>query len=197
MLTFSVKIGTMNARNELQKMLAGELYEAWDAELTSMRDKARQLLAKYNTMTGAPLEERNEVLRQLLGSCSGIDIQPPFYCDYGVHILAGKNFFMNFNCVILDCAKVTIGDNVMCGPYVQIYTAYHPVEASKRVEGPELAAPVTIGNNVWLGGGAIICPGVSIGDNTTIGAGAVVTKDIPANVFAAGNPCRVIRSLEE
>jgi len=152
-------------KTELRKMLAGELYEAWDAELTSMRDKARQLLAKYNTMTGAPLEQRTEVLRQLLGNCSGIDIQPPFYCDYGVHIFAGKNFFMNFNCVILDCAKVTIGDNVMCGPYVQIYTAYHPVEASKRVEGPELAAAVTIG------------------------------KDIPANAFAAGNPCRVIRNL--
>ena len=102
---------------------------------------------------------------------------------------------MNFNCVILDCARVTIGDNVMCGPYVQIYTAYHPVQALERTKGPELAAPITIGDNVWLGGGAIICPGVTIGDNTTIGAGSVVTKDIPANVFAAGNPCRVIKNL--
>jgi maltose O-acetyltransferase len=103
---------------------------------------------------------------------------------------------MNFNCVILDYAKVTIGDNVMFGPYVQIYTAYHPVLAPERIKGPELAAPVIIGNNVWLGSGAIICPGVTIGDNTTIGAGRVVTKDIPANVFAAGTPCRVIKDIE-
>ena len=180
---------------ELQKMLNGELYEAWDEELTAMRDNARQLLSRYNTLISAPLEERNDVLRQLLGACSSIDIQPPFFCDYGSHIFAGKNFFMNFNCVILDCAKVTIGENVMCGPYVQIYTAYHPVQALERIKGPELAAPITIGNNVWLGGGAIICPGVTIGDNTTIGAGSVVTKDIPSNVFAAGNPCRVIKNL--
>lgn len=186
----------MNLNSELQKMLSGELYEAWDEELVSMRDKARQLLSRYNTLIGAPLEERNEILSRLLGNCSSIDIQPPFFCDYGAHIFAGKNFFMNFNCVILDCAKVTIGDNVMCGPYVQIYTAYHPVLASERIKGPELAAPITIGNNVWLGGGAIICPGVTIGDNTTIGAGSVVTKNIPANVFAAGNPCKVIKSLE-
>jgi len=185
----------MSMNSELQKMLSGELYEAWDEELTAMRDNARQLLSRYNTLIAAPLEEKNEILRQLLGSCSTIDIQPPFFCDYGSHIFAGKNFFMNFNCVILDCARVTIGDNVMCGPYVQIYTAYHPVQALERTKGPELAAPITIGDNVWLGGGAIICPGVTIGDNTTIGAGSVVTKDIPANVFAAGNPCRVIKNL--
>lgn len=186
----------MNLNSQLHKMLSGELYEAWDEELVSMRDKARQLLSRYNTLIAAPLEERNAVLSQLLGSCSTIDIQPPFFCDYGAHIFTGKNFFMNFNCVILDCAKVTIGDNVMCGPYVQIYTAYHPVQASERIKGPELAAPITIGNNVWLGGGAIICPGVTIGDNTTIGAGSVVTKNIPANVFAVGNPCKVIKNLE-
>jgi maltose O-acetyltransferase len=186
----------MDRISELQKMLNGELYEAWDEELTAMRDKARLLNAKYNTLMGAPLDERNSILKELLGQCSSIDIQPPFFCDYGTHIFAGKNFFMNFNCIILDCAKVTIGNNVMCGPYVQIYTAYHPVLASERNKGPELAAPIIIGDNVWLGGGAIICPGVTIGENTTIGAGSVVTKDIPANVFAAGNPCRIIRSLE-
>lgn len=177
-------------------MLDGELYEAWDEQLEKMRDNARKLLARYNTLTGASLEERNVLLRQLLGRCSGIDIQPPFFCDYGSHIFAGKNFFMNFNCVILDCARVTIGDNVQCGPYVQIYTAYHPLEAHIRIEGPELASPVNIGDNVWLGGGVIICPGVTIGNNTTIGAGSVVTRNIPANVFAAGNPCRVIRNLD-
>ena len=186
----------MREKSELQKMLDGELYKAWNEELTAMRNEARQLNSRYNTLMGASLEERNAILRLLLGRCSSIDIQPPFFCDYGVHIFTGKNFFMNFNCVTLDCAKVTIGDNVMCGPYVQIYTAYHPVLAAERIKGPELAAPVTIGNNVWLGGGAIICPGVTIGDNTTIGAGSVVTKDIPANVFAAGNPCRVIKNLE-
>jgi maltose O-acetyltransferase len=182
-------------KSELQKMLDGELYQAWDKELVVMRDNARTLLSKYNLMIAAPLEERTAVLKDLLGNCSTIDIQPPFFCDYGSHIFAGKNFFLNFNCVILDCAKVTIGDNVMCGPYVQIYTAYHPVMAAERIKGPELASPITIGDNVWIGGGAIICPGVTIGDNTTIGAGSVVTKDIPANVFAAGNPCKVIRRL--
>lgn len=177
-------------------MLDGDLYNAADAELTTMRADARKLLAKYNTMLAEPLEDRNVVLAKLLGRCSTIDIQPAFYCDYGVNIFAGKNFFMNFNGIILDCARVTIGDNVMCGPNVQIYTAYHPVLASERIKGPELAKPITIGDNVWIGGGAIICPGVTIGENTTIGAGSVVTKDIPANVFAAGNPCRVIRVIE-
>ncbi|WP_207429948.1 sugar O-acetyltransferase [Sabulibacter ruber] len=185
----------MEDKSELQKMLDGELYQVWDQVLVQMRDKARLLLSRYNALMGAPLEERNSVLKDLLGGCSTIDIQPPFFCDYGAHISVGENFFMNFNCVILDCAKVTIGDNVMCGPYVQIYTAYHPVIASERIKGPELASPITIGDNVWIGGGAIICPGVTIGSNTTIGAGSVVTKDIPADVFAAGNPCRVIRSL--
>lgn len=176
-------------------MLNGELYEAWDDELTAMRDRARIILHEYNRLMGATLGEKNQVLKQLIGKCSTIDIQPPFFCDYGTHILVGDNFFMNFNCVILDCAKVTIGNNVQCGPYVQIYTAYHPVLAAERIKGPELAAPITIGDNVWIGGGAIICPGVTIGNNTTIGAGSVVTRDVPANVFAAGNPCRVVKEL--
>jgi maltose O-acetyltransferase len=182
-------------KTELQKMLDGELYVAGDQQLVDMRDNARKLMSQYNQMIAEPLEKKNAVLKHLLGKCGNIDIQPPFFCDYGKHIIAGENFFMNFNCVILDCAMVTIGDNVMCGPYVQIYTAYHPVVAEERIKGPELAAPITIGDNVWLGGGAIICPGVTIGSNTTIGAGSVVTKDIPAGVFAAGNPCRVIRTI--
>jgi maltose O-acetyltransferase len=182
-------------KTELQKMLDGELYDASDETLSAMRDKARKLTALYNQQMGAPLESRNETLKQLIGKCSTIDIQPPFFCDYGSNIIAGENFFMNFNCVILDCALVTIGNNVMCGPYVQIYTAYHPLVAEERIKGPELAAPITIGDNVWLGGGVIICPGVTIGNNTTIGAGSVVTKSIPDNVFAAGNPCRVIKEI--
>jgi len=178
----------MREKSELQKMLDGELYKAWNEELTAMRNEARQLNSRYNTLMGASLEERNAILRLLLGRCSSIDIQPPFFCDYGVHIFTGKNFFMNFNCVTLDCAKVTIGDNVMCGPYVQIYTAYHLVLAAERIKGPELAAPVTIGNNIWLGGGAIICPGVTIGDNTTIGAGSVVTKIFRQMYLLRGTP---------
>lgn len=182
-------------KTELQKMLSGELYEAWDEELIKMRAKARLLLHQYNQLMTAASEEKNNLLKQLLGKCSTIDIQPPFFCDYGTHIIAGENLFMNFNCVILDCALVTIGNNVQFGPNVQIYTAYHPVIAQERIKGPELASPITIGDNVWLGGGAIVCPGVTIGDNTTIGAGSVVTRDMPDNVFAAGNPCRVIKKL--
>jgi maltose O-acetyltransferase len=182
-------------KTELQKMLDGELYDASDETLSAMRNNARQLLAQYNQQMGAALDVRNQTLKQLLGKCSSIDIQPPFFCDYGSNIVIGENFFMNFNCVILDCALVTIGKNVMCGPYVQIYTAYHPLVAEERIKGPELAAPITIGDNVWLGGGVIICPGVTIGSNTTIGAGSVVTKSIPDSVFAAGNPCRIIKEI--
>jgi maltose O-acetyltransferase len=182
-------------KTELQKMLDGELYQAWDEELVNMRATARQLTHNYNQLMAASKEEKDVVLKQLLGKFSTAFIEPPFYCDYGTHILAGENLYMNFNCIILDCALVTIGNNVQFGPYVQIYTAYHPLAAKERIKGPELAAPITIGDNVWIGGGAIVCPGVTIGSNTTIGAGSVVTRTIPDNVFAAGNPCRVIRTL--
>jgi maltose O-acetyltransferase len=182
---------------ELEKMLAGELYAANDEQLMEMRHKARRLLTKYNHTSYENLEEKISILRKLFGKVEdNTDIQAPFYCDYGIHIFAGKNLFINFNCTILDCATVTFGDNVAIAPNVQIYTAYHPLIASERIKGPELAAAIIIGNNVWIGGGAIICPGVTIGDNTTIGAGSVVTRSIPANVFAAGNPCRVIKKLE-
>lgn len=176
-------------------MLDGELYDASDAQLTAMRARARQLLFQYNQLTAASRESKMAILQQLLGRSSNANIEPPFYCDYGRHILAGENFYMNFNCVILDCARVTIGDNVQFGPSVQVYTAYHPLKASERIKGPELAAPIVIGDNVWIGGGAIICPNVTIGQNTTIGAGSVVTRSIPEGVFAAGNPCRVIKTI--
>jgi maltose O-acetyltransferase len=141
-------------------------------------------------------KERSQLLHQLFAKVGkNAKIVPNFYCDYGCHIYVGDNFYMNYGCVILDCHTVHIGDNVLCAPYVQIYTAYHPVDPNIRLTGKELAAPIKIGNNVWIGGGAIICPGVTIGDNTTIGAGSVVTKSIPENVVAAGNPCRVIREL--
>lgn len=181
---------------ELEKMISGELYNAGDAELVAARSKARQLFTQYNAASYDDKETKTALLKQLLGSSKGnIDIQSPFYCDYGFNIITGDNLFLNFNCIILDCARVNFGDNVFLAPNVQLYTAYHPVIAAERIKGPEYAAPITIGNNVWLGGGVIVCPGVTIGDNTTIGAGSVVTKSIPANVVAAGNPCRVIREL--
>jgi maltose O-acetyltransferase len=183
-------------KTELQKMLDGELYDASDAELVAGRSKARKLFTQYNALSYDDKDGKKAILRELLGGFqNSIDIQSPFYCDYGFNIFAGDNLFLNFNCIILDCARVTFGDNVFLAPNVQIYTAYHPVIASERIKGPEYAAPITIGNNVWLGGGVIVCPGVTIGDNTTIGAGSVVTKNIPANVVAAGNPCKVIREL--
>jgi maltose O-acetyltransferase len=183
-------------KSEREKMLNGELYNAYDEELFALRAKARALLAQYNQTPHEQVEQRATVLKQLLGSFKKrIDIQAPFYCDYGCNIFAGENLYANFNCVILDCATVTIGNNVFFGPNVQLYAATHPIIASERIKGPELAFPIHIGDNVWLGGGVIVCPGVTIGNNTTIGAGSVVVKDIPANVVAAGNPCRVIKEM--
>lgn len=181
---------------EREKMLAGELYQAWDPELVELRKQARRLLRAYNQTTEEESERRSTILRGLFGATGErIDIEPPFFCDYGSHIRVGNNFYMNFDCVILDCAHIVIGENVMCGPKVQMYAATHPVDAAERIKGLELAKPITIGNNVWIGGGSIICPGVTIGDNTTIAAGSVVTRDIPENVLAGGNPCRVLRVL--
>ena len=183
-------------KTELQKMLSDELYNASDPLLVEMRSKARDLFTQYNHLSYDDVEQRQEIMRQLLGKKgNNLDIQAPFYCDYGCHIFTGDNVFMNFNCIILDCAEVRLGNSVFFGPNVQVYTAYHPIVASERIKGPELASPITIGDNVWVGGGAIICKGVTIGKNTTIGAGSVITRSIPENVFAAGNPCRVIREL--
>jgi maltose O-acetyltransferase len=188
---------TTNPKSEKQKMLAGELYLASDSELAADSNRAARLLRFYNQSTENELEQRQKILRELFGDVGERpQIVPPFHCDYGSHIFVGDRFFMNYGCVILDCNTVHIGSDVLCAPYVQIYTAYHPTDPSVRLTGRELAAPVRIGNNVWIGGGAIICPGVSIGSNTTIGAGSVVVKDIPHNVIAVGNPCKVIRSVE-
>lgn len=183
-------------KTEKQKMLSGELYLANNPELTAEHQRAYQLLQTYNSTGETEIENRQKLLQDLFGKIgSNPIITPPFYCDYGCHIYAGDNLYMNYGCVILDCNTVYLGDNLLCAPYVQIYTAHHPIDPTLRLTGKELASPVKIGNNVWLGGGTIICPGVTIGDNTTIGAGSVVTKNIPANVVAAGNPCRVIREL--
>ncbi len=181
---------------EREKMLAGELYNSADEELAAARRNARLLMRGFND---APVENddlRREIMRDLLGSCGEtFHIEPPFRCDYGFNICIGERFYANFGVVILDCGLVTIGDDVKLAPNVQIYAAHHPLESQTRLTWLELASPITIGNNVWVGGGAIILPGVSIGDNVVIGAGSVVTKDIPANVIAAGNPCRVLREV--
>ncbi len=177
-------------------MLAGELYLGWDPQLFSERARARTLLRAYNQTTEEELKQRQELLSQLLGAVgAGTWIEPPFFCDYGEHIRLGERVYMNFQCVILDCNPVTLGDDVFLGPAVQLYAATHPLDPDQRIQGPELGRPITIGSKVWIGGGSIICPGVTIGEGTTIGAGSVVTRDIPAYVFAAGNPCRVIRNL--
>lgn len=183
-------------KTEKEKMLANELYLASDTELATENRQAFHLTRLYNGVAAEDPEQRSQILRELFGKVGkNIQIVPPFHCDYGRNIYVGDNFYMNYGCVILDCNTVHVGDSVLCGPYVQIYTAYHPVDPTVRLTGLELAAPITIGNNVWIGGGVIICPGVAIGDNVTIGAGSVVTKDIPANVVAVGNPCKVIRQL--
>lgn len=177
-------------------MVTGQLYRSGDDLLREERRHARRALKAFNDTLPDELEKRAAMLKRLFSAMgSNVEIEPPFYCDYGYNISVGNNFYANFNCVILDCAPVTIGDKVFLGPNVQIYTATHPLAAEERDKGLEAAIPVTIGDSVWIGGGAIINPGVTVGHGTTIGSGSVVTRDIPANVLAAGNPCRVIRNL--
>lgn len=183
-------------KSEKEKMLAGELYTALDGELVEMHRQARELLHSFNSSTPAQITERESIIRKLFGAVgTGFVVRPPFLCDYGKYIFAGEKLFVNYDCVIIDCNEVRLGDNVLLAPKVQIYTANHPFEPDLRRAELEMASPVIIGDDVWIGGGAIICPGVEIGAGTTIGAGSVVTKSIPPNVFAAGNPCRVIRTL--
>jgi maltose O-acetyltransferase len=181
---------------EEAKMLARELYLASDPALTAARQRARRLTRIYNNTHEDELDKRTELLRELFGYVgTGAYIEPPFQCDYGTYIHAGERLYMNFGCVILDCNRVTIGDDVLIGPGVHIYAATHPVEPEIRLGGRELGLPVKIGNTVWIGGGAIICPGVTIGDGAVIGAGSVVTRDIPPRCVAAGNPGRIIRQI--
>jgi maltose O-acetyltransferase len=182
--------------SERDNMLAGRPYRSADPDLVAARHAARRILARYQQTDPAAREERAEILKTLFGSLgANVEIEPPFSCDYGSQIHIGENFYANFNCVILDPAEVRIGNNVFLGPGVHIYTAYHPLDPYERNSGYEAAKPVIIRDNVWLGGGVIVQPGVTVGSNTTIGAGSVVTKDIPANVVAAGVPCRVLREL--
>ncbi len=179
-------------------MLSGELYNALDPELSNERVQTRLLLKKLNDSREDQVELRSEILRELMPN-AGKDLwlQPPFYCDYGTNIKTGEKVFFNFNCVVLDVTHVTIGSRTLFGPNVQIYTATHPLDHNERATGLEYAKAIKIGDDVWIGGSVVICPGVSIGDRTVIGAGSVVTKDIPSDVFAAGNPCKVIRDLDK
>jgi maltose O-acetyltransferase len=177
-------------------MFAGELYNGSDGELVAERIRARELCQALAALSpSASLAERSDLLAKLFGAATNAYVTPPFFCDYGSNIRLGENVYFNFNCVILDVAKVVIGSNVLFGPAVQIYTATHPMDANERRSGLEFAKPITIESDVWLGGGTIVCPGVTIGNGSVIGAGSVVVRDIPAEVFAAGNPCRVIRKI--
>lgn len=181
-------------RSEKEKMLAGDRYDPLDPILAQERSRSRLLIEQLNRSSESDVEERSRIIRSLLPNADPeIWLQPPFYCDYGYNIIIGEKVFLNFNCVILDVTQVKIGGRTLIGPDVQIYTATHPIVHTQRAEGIEFAKPITIGEDVWIGGGVIICPGVSIGDRTVIGAGSVVTKDIPSDVMAAGNPCKVIR----
>ena len=182
---------------EREKMLAGELYDPLDVELVSARARARDLCQALNLTHETGQDEQRQILQALIGrGGETVWMQPPFYCDYGSNIELGERVFFNFNCVVLDVCRVRIGSFTLFGPAVQIYTPLHPLDPRGRRE-KEYGRPVTIGSDVWVGGGAIVLPGVTIGDATVIGAGSVVTRDIPACVLAAGNPCRVIRPLED
>ncbi|MBU9721243.1 MULTISPECIES: sugar O-acetyltransferase [Bacillaceae] len=180
------------------KMLNQEYYIPWDDELTNERERAKDLLFELNNLKPSMRVERNQIIHKLFHSVGeNAWIESPFNCDYGYNITVGDNFYANTNCTILDCAKVTIGDNVLIGPNVSLYTPNHAIDAEERKQGYEVSLPITIGENVWIGGSVTIVPGVKIGDNTIIGAGSVVTKDVPSNVIAAGVPCKVIRSITE
>ncbi|TCR61673.1 sugar O-acetyltransferase [Bosea sp. BK604] len=178
-------------RSEKDKMLAGGLYDASDAELQADAAAAAAWMARYNATLAMPAEERHALLAERFAAAGpGCVIRPPFHCDYGFNISLGTGVFLNFNCVILDVVAVTIGDKTQIGPGVQILTADHPRDAAERRSGLEFGRPVTIGRNVWIGGGALILPGVRIGDDAIIGAGSVVTRDVPAGATALGNPAR-------
>ena len=200
---------SMCDKSELEKCLVGKCYDCHAAVFLEFKAKARRLLAEYNRLAYEEKEKKHAVLQEMLGGIgANVSIGLPFLCDYGRNIYIGNNVSINMNCTFVDCNRITIGNNVLISSNVQIYTSTHPVELSERLTPdwkPETgeyfcrtyARPVTIGNGCWLGGGVIVLPGVSIGDGAVIGAGSVVTRDIPANVTAAGNPCRVIREINK
>lgn len=185
-------------KSEKDKMLAGEMYDPQDAELRQNRMNARRLSRLFNETTEMDGQDRTALLKKLFGSTGdNIHIEPNIRCDYGFNMHVGTNFYANFDCVFLDVCEIRIGNNCMISPGVHIYTATHPLEAASRTSGEEFGKPVTIGHNVWIGGRAIINPGITIGDNAIIASGAVVTHDVPANSVVGGNPARVIKQIEE
>ncbi|MGQ7790952.1 sugar O-acetyltransferase [Faunimonas sp. B44] len=182
--------------SEKEKMLAGALYDATDPELQADMERAQLLLRELNALDMADRHRHAALLSALFGRIgAGTVVKTPFRCDYGANIAFGEGGFVNYGCIFLDCARIAIGDRVQIAPAVQIYTATHPLDAATRASGLESALPVTIGDDVWIGGGAIVLPGVTIGDRAVIGAGAVVTCDVPADSLAAGNPARVLRAI--
>ncbi|PMD68277.1 sugar O-acetyltransferase [Companilactobacillus nuruki] len=185
-------------RTEKEKMLAGDLYIAHDDELRVDFKKAKKLVREYNHTTEEQTDDRKRIIDELFQKHGkSTYLEPPYYTDYGCHTVVGDNFYANYECIILDIADVKIGDNVLFGPRVGLYTAGHPIDAVIRNEAFEYGKPITIGNNVWVGGNVVINPGVTIGNNVVIGSGAVVTKDIPDDVIAVGNPCKVLRKINE
>ncbi len=184
-------------KTEKEKMLAGEMYNPADPLLSEERNKSRQTVRLYNQSLETEGEKRTKILKELLGSTGeNIYMEPNIRFDYGGNIYVGENFYANFDCTILDVCEVRIGDNCMLAPGVQIYSATHPLNATDRNSGREYGKPVTIGNNVWIGGSAIINPGVTIGNNAVIASGAVVVKNVPDNVVVGGNPARIIKHIE-
>ena len=185
-------------KSEKEKMISGKPYKAFGDELLAERQYAKEMIFDFNSLRPNQIDERNEILKRLLGKTKDkYFIEPPFRCDYGYNIEIGENFYSNYNLIILDCAPVKIGDNVLIGPNVSIYTAGHPLHYEIRNQEYEYAFPMIIGDNVWIGGNVVINPGVSIGENSVIGSGSVVTKDIPNNVIAIGNPCKVLRVITD
>ncbi len=184
-------------KSEKEKMLSGKLYQAMDAQLVTERVNARRLTRLYNETLETEGQKRTELLKELFGSTGeNLYIEPTFRCDYGYNIHLGENFYANFDCVFLDVCEIRIGDNCFIAPGVHIYTATHPIDAAERISGAEYGIPVTIGDNVWIGGRAVINPGITIGNNVVVASGAVVTKDVPDHVMIGGNPARVIKRLD-
>jgi maltose O-acetyltransferase len=185
-------------KSEKEKMIAGEMYDPLDKQLVEDRIRTRLLIKALNDTREDDTAQRSRIIKELLPDAApDLWLQPPFYCDYGYNMKVGERVFFNFNCIVLDVAPVVIGSRTMFGPNVQIYTATHPVDHVERSSGREYARPIVIGEDVWIGGSAVICPGVTIGNRSIIGAGSVVTKDIPDDVIAAGNPCKVIRPIKQ